>query len=1080
MYLLSIPCNNVYPSFIPCNNELESIKSEENPYSTERMNLSLENLIESRSIKSEDLNSIKSEDLTKDTEKDFIKRKYKILKEKFGEEIEHTIVNYSKRLCERTIEYLEKKKILTKEERETLNFLKGRFDKIEESTTWREHTINEIYEGILLEEKENNKRERYNEKKRKYDRIKNKIGDEIDEELIKARERLRENIIQRIRYFEEKKMLTVREAQELEDLKRPGKLDEEELLIEEYVINDIYEGLTEKEKEDKIDVKEKGKETEKSSKLELEKDEEYTIDTVGELGRFLEETLREIEKEEKEKKFGLDDEEVRTWAENIEIENEETLENIIIDDEKIINTPEISSSSESSSDSDKESEIVEILEEFELYFGNQDLNLENLFEENTENIEMALNIMKPSFFSGGPDEDPSEWVKEFDRAAEANAWINDDADDNLRTRMAKAHLKGEAADWCDDNNATLTRQHSNGDAANQLAELIVTRFNTGQRKLQWLQKFDEVRQRQGESLEEFNKRFDKITRRVGADVTDVGKAAGYTRALLPAIKQFALLGNQGTVAEAKESARRAEISAFGFARQLIPEETLENNKSNETVYEKVKKEKTEKDMEDLMKKFEKLEVKLMNQMGNNRGNYQRNYQGNNRGNYQGNNYIRRDNRENNNIICYNCNKTGHIRPNCPEGRNNNDNNRRNNNGNNNRNYNNERNNERNVRYLNFNSTFDEDRNVRNYESSDNEDDNEYNCNFIEIEKSEDEDNEYELYPVPVRKQPNREVKSREKVNKHQLESKRERELLANRNRKLIDEDSDSEMSDIQDNPRMSMPENTSNNTQNKVGKMTRTEALQKAYQVRERKFKCRNCDNIGHFTTNCPTLPIKEKEKIMKVRERNKERKQKSFPINLEKRIKDLPCGLTIEEAFKMIPGYKKEFGKTIKIVKKGEKVNYMGTPEKSRFTSMKSKAEIEDVEIDAIIDTGAAISAMTRSLMEELGYKINRSSDVVIVTADGTKSRSLGKIVDMELTLNGVDTIVTVQVIESKDRTLILGNDWLKKVKAQIDMDKGKINIKGKKGFIDIPVDFFVMKDEMNEEYEEEYEDEELREEKL
>ena len=80
--------------------ELESIKSEENPYSTERMNLSLENLIESRSIKSEDLNSIKSEDLTKDTEKDFIKRKYKILKEKFGEEIEHTIVNYSKRLCE--------------------------------------------------------------------------------------------------------------------------------------------------------------------------------------------------------------------------------------------------------------------------------------------------------------------------------------------------------------------------------------------------------------------------------------------------------------------------------------------------------------------------------------------------------------------------------------------------------------------------------------------------------------------------------------------------------------------------------------------------------------------------------------------------------------------------------------------------------------------------------------------------------------------------------------------------------------------------------------------------------------------
>src|SRR5437763_15415461 len=99
----------------------------------------------------------------------------------------------------------------------------------------------------------------------------------------------------------------------------------------------------------------------------------------------------------------------------------------------------------------------------------------------------------------------------------------------------------------------------------------------------------------------------------------------------------------------------------------------------------------------------------------------------------------------------------------------------------------------------------------------------------------------------------------------------------------------------------------------------------------------------------------------MKVRERNKERKQKSFPINLEKRIKDLPCGLTIEEAFKMIPGYKKEFGNTMTAVKKGEKVNHMGTPEKSRFTSMKSKAEIEDIEIEAIIETATARSTMTR-----------------------------------------------------------------------------------------------------------------------
>ena len=63
---------------------------------------------------------------------------------------------------------------------------------------------------------------------------------------------------------------------------------------------------------------------------------------------------------------------------------------------------------------------------------------------------------------------------------------------------------------------------------------------------------------------------------------------------------------------------------------------------------------------------------------------------------------------------------------------------------------------------------------------------------------------------------------------------------------------------------------------------------------------------MGHFTANCPTLPNKEKERIMKAREQNKGRKQKTFPINLEECIRNSSNGLTIEEAMKMMPGYKK------------------------------------------------------------------------------------------------------------------------------------------------------------------------------
>jgi len=211
----------------------------------------------------------------------------------------------------------------------------------------------------------------------------------------------------------------------------------------------------------------------------------------------------------------------------------------------------------------------------------------------------------------------------------------------------------------------------------------------------------------------------------------------------------------------------------------------------------------------------------------------------------------------------------------------------------------------------------------------------------------------------------------------------------------------------------------------------------------------------------------------MKAQEQNKERKQKIFPINLEERIRNSSSGLTIEEVMKMVSGYKREFSKVFKIVKKGEKINYMEIPEKARFNSMKSRAEIEDIELDAIIDTGAAVSAITRGLMKELGYKINQSSNVKIINANGVKTRSLGKISDMELTVSGIDTRVTVEVIESEDSTLILGNDWLKKVKAQIDMNKGKVSIKGVNGFVDIPIEFSTGKEENDDK---EYEEEELR----
>ena len=362
--------------------ELESIKSEENPYSSIGKGSEIGDL---ENVKSEDLDNIEFENLINETEKEVLERKYHKLKEKFGEETEEIIENYRESISRHLIKQYEEKEIPTEKEKHDFELLKNRTDE-RRNLLLRNLTIEQIYNEILRVEKENNREkeeiekeifkenndERIQEKFRKYNEIKEKIGEvKIQEELMETKKRWRENNERRIRYFEEKEMLTIRESQELENLKDKEWIDREELLLEEYVIDDIYTSLFEKEGNEKgeenVDVEKgkrdtKGKGKEIKNPFELNKEEEYTLDTVEEmkesLGKFIEEMIEGI--------------------------NEREEENLKDEDKKVINTPEnLSSPAESSKESSEElseesSEKSEIIETgFDIYL--EELGLENLF-----------------------------------------------------------------------------------------------------------------------------------------------------------------------------------------------------------------------------------------------------------------------------------------------------------------------------------------------------------------------------------------------------------------------------------------------------------------------------------------------------------------------------------------------------------------------------------------------------------------------------------------------------------------------------------------------------------------------------
>ncbi len=120
-----------------------------------------------------------------------------------------------------------------------------------------------------------------------------------------------------------------------------------------------------------------------------------------------------------------------------------------------------------------------------------------------------------------------------------------------------------------------------------------------------------------------------------------------------------------------------------------------------------------------------------------------------------------------------------------------------------------------------------------------------------------------------------------------------------------------------------------------------------------------------------------------------------------------------------------------------------------------------------AILDTGAASNIISNKLMRELGLKIKKTSNIIFKMANGKKVPSLGQ-TQGKLGIQGIETPVTLQVIDSKEDTLLLGNEWFSQVKAKIDFEKEELKIKGKNDK-EVKIPIYYTKEEVEELTEEE-----------
>ncbi|KAG1136502.1 hypothetical protein G6F37_013715 [Rhizopus arrhizus] len=99
--------------------------------------------------------------------------------------------------------------------------------------------------------------------------------------------------------------------------------------------------------------------------------------------------------------------------------------------------------------------------------------------------------------------------------------------------------------------------------------------------------------------------------------------------------------------------------------------------------------------------------------------------------------------------------------------------------------------------------------------------------------------------------------------------------------------------------------------------------------------------------------------------------------------------------------------------------------------TAVYSQVSIENKPIRALIDCGAAKTCMSKKLADELGLKIDASSESVFTLGNGTKQPALGVIYDVPLEVKRNMTIpCTIEVLPICPNQLIIGNNWLSSVK--------------------------------------------------
>ncbi len=104
---------------------------------------------------------------------------------------------------------------------------------------------------------------------------------------------------------------------------------------------------------------------------------------------------------------------------------------------------------------------------------------------------------------------------------------------------------------------------------------------------------------------------------------------------------------------------------------------------------------------------------------------------------------------------------------------------------------------------------------------------------------------------------------------------------------------------------------------------------------------------------------------------------------------------------------------------------------------------EINNYVVEGLVDTGASMSVMAATVVKELGMMHLVTGSEIYKTALGVVTQALGRIDEVLVKVGGMQCAMTFMVVDTDSYDVLLGLDFLMKIGAIVDVERGLIQVR-------------------------------------